>query len=86
MSGSSTKTADTPAEDAPEAPAETKETTSATVGNEDLEMLAPIQNEPTVYGPGMTVYKGTIVFTVEIRDDSAKADDADKNSKEPTEP
>ena len=86
MSGSSTKTADTPTEDAPEAAAETKETSSAPVGNEDLEILAPIPNEPTVYGPGMTVYKGTIVFTVELRDDSAKTDDAEKKSTEPTEP
>ena len=36
----------------------------------DLEKFAPIEDEPTVYGPGMTVYRGVIVFTVQLRDGS----------------
>ena len=41
-------------------------------GNTDLDRLAPIGNEPLVYGPGLTIYKGVIVFTVQIRDGSGE--------------
>jgi hypothetical protein len=43
--------------------------------NGDLESLAPI-TEGALYGPGMKVHKGTIVFTVEIRDGAAKKSEA----------
>ena len=76
MSGSSTMSAETQAEDAPEAPVETSESTSGVASSLDLETLAPIPNEPSVYGPGMIVYKATILFTVELRDDSAKTENA----------
>jgi len=76
MSGSSTKSAETQTEDAPEAPVETSESTSGVASSQDLETLAPIPNEPSVYGPGMIVYKATILFTVELRDDSAKTENA----------
>ena len=47
--------------------AETKAGPTAETSNADLDRLAPIGDEPGVYGPGMSVYRGTIVFTVEIR-------------------
>jgi len=45
------------------------------LSNGDLESLAPI-TEGALYGPGMKVHKGTIVFTVEIRDGAAKKSEA----------
>ena len=47
--------------------AETKAGPTVETSNADLDRLAPIGDEPGVYGPGMSVYRGTIVFTVEIR-------------------
>ena len=47
--------------------AETKAGSTVETSNADLDRLAPIGDEPGVYGPGMSVYRGTIVFTVEIR-------------------
>ena len=47
--------------------AETKAGATVETSNADLDRLAPIGDEPGVYGPGMSVYRGTIVFTVEIR-------------------
>ena len=43
--------------------------------NGDLESLAPI-TEGALYGPGMKVHKGTIVFTIEIIDGAAKKSEA----------
>jgi hypothetical protein len=40
-----------------------------------LESLAPI-TEGALYGPGMKVHKGTIVFTIEIRDGAAQKSEA----------
>ena len=47
--------------------AETKAGPTVETSNADLDRLAPIGDEPGVYGPGMSVYRGTIVFTAEIR-------------------
>ncbi|MSR34610.1 MAG: type IV pilus assembly protein PilM [Phycisphaerales bacterium] len=44
------------------------------ISNADLDRIAPIENEPEIYGPGMTVYRGTIVFTAEIRSGGNKKD------------
>ncbi|MCE9618660.1 MAG: type IV pilus assembly protein PilM [Planctomycetes bacterium] len=63
----------TPEADPEAATNEPLETASAS--NADLDKLAPIPNEPSVYGPGMTVYHGSIVFTVEIKDGAAKKGD-----------
>jgi hypothetical protein len=43
--------------------------------NGELESLAPI-TEGALYGPGMKVHKGTIVFTIEIRDGAAQKSEA----------
>ena len=87
MSGSSTKSAETaPTEDAPEAPVETSQSTSGVASSQDLETLAPIPNEPSVYGPGMIVYKATILFTVELRDDSAKTENAQAQAQPQAQP
>jgi type IV pilus assembly protein PilM len=53
------------------------ESAPAAESNAELDKLAPIPNEPSLYGPGMTVYRGTVIFTVEIRDGAAKKPEGD---------